>query len=476
MKQSSRAALLYGEQDQALEMYPPDAVVIAEGAQAQGGGGATVEIWRGKDSNDVDDLIDTTATLDPVDCQAVPGYVDSDGIPVASDSPRALWVDDSSDLTIGRRYLLDGRGLTGLRREVITIADILSDHDVVTEDDMSVGMPPEAPVSFLNGFEWGVLQQGHTEHGVYFSVSVGNSYQIDHHSGTTTWVVQTQTGGDILTADRPIYVESLWYKLVTSGVAVTCKAYNGTTLLATFALAHGTGAWTELDIDTDDVTSIEFTSAANAGVTLYVDDLTWSTKYVSLYGLRNLVVLDLSSPTTAALLPLNLGESSYRVKWTYRTPGGDGEAGTIRMLWTYFDVVRQAAAYSLTWRDLRSVMPWIADEEWSEQRGLRFEPQIAAAWDRFMFDLTTGKYDVNSLRGGPVVAHVHLQACRMILAELGVGMPPGRDKEKWIEERQDGYEAALKAGFFGDQPAEQVGTSSDGSIDPDPPSPYDLIR
>lgn len=80
----------------------------------------------------------------------------------------------------------------------------------------------------------------------------------------------------------------------------------------------------------------------------------------------------------------------YRIRWAYITFGG-----APRRYWTTFDVCRAPAQHSVTVENVRAMVPDIVWDEWTQQRGQDFAPQIHEAFERLRFDIRMAGYDPN---------------------------------------------------------------------------------
>jgi hypothetical protein len=152
----------------------------------------------------------------------------------------------------------------------------------------------------------------------------------------------------------------------------------------------------------------------------------------TLKGLRMSFVIDstwiadesnLSSPTTP-----------YRVLWTYTI-----DSVTYRS-WTYFDVVRQRKMHSLTVDDLVELWPDLRGQDWGEQRGQGFAPQLDAAFERIEFDARMHKVDPNQLRDQQGFDELMRSAAIWMIARTGT-VPAGRDVEAFQDQAMKQYHA-----------------------------------
>lgn len=158
----------------------------------------------------------------------------------------------------------------------------------------------------------------------------------------------------------------------------------------------------------------------------------------------------------------------YRVKWTYTN------GGLSRIVWTYFDVARQAAKSNTSLHDLRKHFPDLTNEEWLGQRGKGFIAQLDAGWERLLFDIRAAGYDVDAIREGPMLDELHLRSTLMVIAEAGLS-PSNRAPDQWAMEKRMDYRAmfsqAIGAGL-----KVWIDQGSDGSVTPNPRKQLRLRR
>jgi hypothetical protein len=108
----------------------------------------------------------------------------------------------------------------------------------------------------------------------------------------------------------------------------------------------------------------------------------------------------------------NLGES-YRVKWTLVI------GGTTYVRRTYFDLVRIGPPQSVSVLDVLPLFPDGQEQEWFQQAGKRFEPQLAWSEATVRDDLRALGYRLDRTRGTNTLMLLVGAHFRWLLASLG---------------------------------------------------------
>ena len=104
----------------------------------------------------------------------------------------------------------------------------------------------------------------------------------------------------------------------------------------------------------------------------------------------------------------------YRVKWTYTTSDS-----VPRQRWTTFDLCRAPLSHGVTVANIKAMFPDVVWNEWLQQRGQEFQPQIAEAFERLTFDIRMAGYDPNMVTDPQIVNRlVTLAAVARIMRAL----------------------------------------------------------
>lgn len=115
----------------------------------------------------------------------------------------------------------------------------------------------------------------------------------------------------------------------------------------------------------------------------------------------------------------NLG-GPYGVLWTY-TVSIAGVSTTFKR-WTYFQLVRRRAASGLlTVEGLARYLPDVADDEWAQQKGQRFLPQLELAEQQVRTRIRLAGHDPDKLRGGTAL----LEEMGYLRAMINIGRAGG---------------------------------------------------
>lgn len=130
---------------------------------------------------------------------------------------------------------------------------------------------------------------------------------------------------------------------------------------------------------------------------------------------------------------INSARYPYRVRWSYTIDSVSYQR------WTNLDLVRQQAKPSINVQDLLDSWPDLKGQDWIEQRGKGFQPQIDAAERRVDFDARLHGTDPNTLRDQQLYDGVLLSAVKLELAEAGI-CPGNRTIEPFIAERKKQYQ------------------------------------
>lgn len=159
------------------------------------------------------------------------------------------------------------------------------------------------------------------------------------------------------------------------------------------------------------------------------------------------------------VLPFDSGDTNtlappYRVRWSYATAGG-----TSRRHWTTFDVCRQPAQHDVTVENIRALVPDVVWNEWTQQRGHDFAPQIAEAFERVRFDIRMAGYDPNMITDPQIMDRlVMLAAVARIMRALE------RDTGNEYEtDYRNAFEKAIGTGL-----RTWMQTDSSGAVTPSP--------
>lgn len=159
------------------------------------------------------------------------------------------------------------------------------------------------------------------------------------------------------------------------------------------------------------------------------------------------------------VLPFDTGDTAtaappYRVRWTYTTGGG-----TMRTHWTTFDVCRAPAQHHVTVENVRAMVPDIIWNEWTQQRGQDFMPQIHEAFERLRFDIRMAGYDPNMVTDPLIMDRLTtLAAVARIMRALN--KDENGDYEK---DYRNAFEKAIGTGLRA-----WMQTDSSGGITPNP--------
>lgn len=117
---------------------------------------------------------------------------------------------------------------------------------------------------------------------------------------------------------------------------------------------------------------------------------------------------------------LSSPDEPYRVLWSYSVNSVPYRA------WTYFDLVRQDRQHGVTIHELRELWPDLPWEQFSGDRGLNWDRQIDAAFERVAFDLRAHGIHLSQVRDADMLDELVRSACMMIIAQSGVS-PSGYD-------------------------------------------------
>jgi len=160
------------------------------------------------------------------------------------------------------------------------------------------------------------------------------------------------------------------------------------------------------------------------------------------------IVAGMGTGDTASAFP------PYRVRWSYATGGG-----ALRQHWTTFDVCRAPLAHGVTVDNVKRMVPDVIWDEWTQQRGMDFAPQIAEAFERVRFDIRMAGYDPNMVTDPLIVDRlVTLAAVARIMRALE--KDPAGDYEK---DYRNAFEKAIGTGLRA-----WMQTDSTGAITPSP--------
>lgn len=159
------------------------------------------------------------------------------------------------------------------------------------------------------------------------------------------------------------------------------------------------------------------------------------------------------------VLPFDTGDTAtsappYRVRWTYTTAGG-----VTRTHWTTFDLCRAPAQHHVTVEHVRAMVPDVIWDEWTQQRGQDFGPQIHESFERLRFDIRMAGYDPNMVTDPLVMDRLTtLAAVARIMRAL--------DKDQngdYEKDYRNSFEKAIGTGLRA-----WMQTDSSGGITPNP--------
>lgn len=147
----------------------------------------------------------------------------------------------------------------------------------------------------------------------------------------------------------------------------------------------------------------------------------------------------------------------YRLRWQYATAGG-----VVRDSWTTFDVARQKYKQQLSIHDIRPLLPDVVWNEWTQQRGQGFEPQIEEAQRMLEFDIRAAGYDPDAIRDQWITNELIKYAFMVIIARAGISVP-GRDIELFKADAERNYERMFQKAI-GATLKSWIDTGSEGGI------------
>jgi len=124
------------------------------------------------------------------------------------------------------------------------------------------------------------------------------------------------------------------------------------------------------------------------------------------------------SPNLDAPASTTTRSPPYRVEWQYSTAGG-----VPRTSWTTYDVCRQPFKILLSLADVKPLLPDIIWEEWTQQRGQDFEPQIEEASQMVHLDLVAAGFDPDAIRDPFTLTQLGKAAFLVVVARAGIPMP-----------------------------------------------------
>lgn len=136
--------------------------------------------------------------------------------------------------------------------------------------------------------------------------------------------------------------------------------------------------------------------------------------------IANAANINLTGGLSDRTIPFGSGETDttfppYRVRWTYTTATG----GLARNHWTTFDVRRAPLQHNVSVDSVKRLVPDVIWNEWLQQRGMDFQPQIAEAFERVRFDIRMAGYDPNMITDPEIVDRLtKLAAVSLIMRAL----------------------------------------------------------
>lgn len=140
----------------------------------------------------------------------------------------------------------------------------------------------------------------------------------------------------------------------------------------------------------------------------------------------------------------------YRVRWSYTT------GSTARVSWTTFDVSRAPLQHSATVESIRAMVPDIIWDEWTQQRGMDFAPQLNTSFERVRFDIRMAGYDPNMVTDPMIVDRlVTLAAVARIMRALDKDTDGAYEKDY-----RNSFEKAIGTGLRAWMQADSTGATS----------------
>ncbi len=152
----------------------------------------------------------------------------------------------------------------------------------------------------------------------------------------------------------------------------------------------------------------------------------------------------------------------YRVEWQYTTPS----SSIARRTWSTFDVVRQKFKINLSIEDVKAQVPDVVWDEWLNQRGQAFEPQLQEATTMVELDLRMAGIDPDAVRDPWALKQMAKAAFWVVMSRTG-WHPPDVDPQQYRVDSEDVY-AKLFAKLVTATQKIWVDTGTKGSIDPAP--------
>ncbi len=151
----------------------------------------------------------------------------------------------------------------------------------------------------------------------------------------------------------------------------------------------------------------------------------------------------------------------YKLRWTYTT--GDSVS---RISWAEFDVVRKAFKTGVGINDIRPQIPDVVWQQWIQQRGENFDPQVAEALRLLEFDIRMAGYDPDAIVDPQVAVRLHVQRAICVIA---LAMDAGNSSispftKFQLETYQTMFQQSIGTGLKA-----WIDTGSTGAINPDPP-------
>lgn len=169
--------------------------------------------------------------------------------------------------------------------------------------------------------------------------------------------------------------------------------------------------------------------------------------------------INVSGALVDRVLPFNSSDTAtsfppYRIRWAYATGGAEP-----RRYWTTFDVCRAPAQHSVTVENVRAMVPDIIWDEWTQQRGQDFAPQIHEAFERLRFDIRMAGYDPNMVTDPLIMDRLTtLAAVARIMRALDKDQSGDYEKDY-----RNAFEKAIGTGLRA-----WMQTDSSGGITPNP--------
>jgi hypothetical protein len=128
----------------------------------------------------------------------------------------------------------------------------------------------------------------------------------------------------------------------------------------------------------------------------------------------------------------------YRIEWSYTTAGG-----VARKHWTTFDVCRAPLKHSVTIESIRAAWPDVIWDEWVQQRGSDFAPQIADAFARLQFDVRMAGYDPDMVTDPEIADRLTMLATRALISRA---LEKG-DAQSYEDDYRNAFEKAIGTGL-----------------------------